>query len=338
MPQVDEGELSDPEVEIIRVPLVRPVSPRRDLQAFFAVRDLITRHQPDIVHTHMAKAGAITRVAVDRVSPRPRIVHTFHGHVLEAYFRPTVQRTFLTIERRLATRSDALIAVSPQVRDSLLALGIGTPEQWRVIPLGFDLSGLLSIEHPGGELRRRIGVHAEAFLIGVLGRLAPVKDHSTLLQALARTSDIHLVVLGDGELRSNLERETRALNIHSRVHFAGWWADVAAAISDLDVVVLSSLNEGTPVSLIEGSAACKPVVATDVGGVRTVVVEGRSGLIVPPRSPEALADALERLRDDSYLRARLGRAGRQYVAPRFSKDRLLADIRSLYDELLDEVG
>ncbi|MEO7556151.1 MAG: glycosyltransferase, partial [Acidimicrobiales bacterium] len=156
-PTTSEGELADPAVTVRRLPLVRSLSPRRDARAVAAVRALLREHRPRLLHTHMAKAGTVGRIAaLSSGRDRPRLVHTFHGHVLEGYFRPAVQRAFLEVERRLATRTDILIAVSPQIRDELLALGIGVPDQYRVVPLGLDLEPFFAVSGPSGALRRQL--------------------------------------------------------------------------------------------------------------------------------------------------------------------------------------
>lgn len=333
-PEADEGELSDPEVAVTRIPLVRPVSPRNDMAAFWALRSLL-RERFAVMHTHMAKAGAIARSAAISSRYRPVMVHTYHGHVLEGYFSPPVREVFVRIERRLARRTDALIAVSEHVRDELLALGIGSPDRWHVIPLGVDLSELLASDESSGVLRERIGLDEGTPLVGVLGRLARIKDHETLIRSIARLGDVHLAILGDGEMRDASVALCEQLEVSHRVHFVGWWTDVASAIADLDVVALTSRNEGTPVSLIEASAGAKPIVSTDVGGVRAVVDDGVTGLLVPPGDEEGVAAALGRVLADAALRARMGAAGRAHVRDRFDKVRLVADIRALYSSLLD---
>lgn len=332
-PTAAEGELAHPEVPIHRLPLVRPLRPATDTRSVPAVRRLLRDHRADLVHTHMAKAGTVGRLAAASIRPRPRIVHTYHGHVLDGYFRPSVERAFIAAERALAHLTDVIVAISPDTRDSLLELGIGEPEQYRVIPLGFDLTAHRAVAGPSGALRERLALGADVPLVGVVGRLVPIKDHTTLLAAMDHLSDAHLAVLGDGELRSALEAEVLARGLGQRVHFVGWWTDIPAAMADTDVVTLSSRNEGTPVSLIEAGACARPVVATDVGGVRSVVADGESGLLVPPRDPVALAEALSRVLGDAELGRRLGQVGRERSRA-FGQDRLLDDIRALYRELL----
>jgi len=256
--------------------------------------------------------------------------------VLEGYFRPSLQRAFIEAERLLARRTDLLVAVSPQVRDSLLELGIGTPDKFRVIALGFDLGELLRVDGKSGALRESLGIPDGAPLVGIVGRLVPIKDHRTLISAIARLDGVHLAIVGDGELRSELEAVVEELGLGDRVHFAGWQKDVAKVVSDLDVVALSSLNEGTPVSLIEALAASVPVVATDVGGVRFVVSDGENGYVCPPSDPEGLANRISKLLDDAELRASFGSKGREMVRTRFDRARLVRDIEDLYAELLED--
>ena len=333
-PTADEGELTDPAVPLVRTPLVRPVSPRDDVRALAAIRRLIRRGRPRIVHTHMAKAGTVGRLAASTVSHRPRTVHTFHGHVLEGYFAPAVARAFVQAERLLARRTDVIVAVSDEIRDELLDLRIGRPSQYRVIPLGLDLSGFYDDTVAPGALRARLGLAPDVPLLGAVGRLVPIKDVATLLQAMTLLPDVHLAVVGDGELRSALEQQAKDLGLAGRVHFTGWITDVAAVYRDIDVAVLSSRNEGTPVALIEAGASGRPSVATDVGGVRAVVEDGVTGYLVPPAETEVLARRVEALLGDPQLRRRMGMAGRERVRHRFGHERLLDDVRALYDELL----
>lgn len=329
----EEGELSDPSVQVVRVPLVRALRPHKDIAALRAVRTLIRDLQPRIVHTHMAKAGAVGRLAARRF-PEIRTVHTFHGHVLEGYFSRPVERALIRVERFLAMKTDVLVAVSDGVRDALLDLGVGRPEQFRVIPLGFELDAFLSVEGKRGEFRKGIGLDLDTSLVAVMGRITGIKDHATLLRAIARLPGVHLAVLGDGDQRSDIEGLSRALDIADRTHFVGWRLDVANVLADVDVVALTSRNEGTPVSLIEAGAAGRPVVATAVGGTASVVRDGVTGLLVAPGDAEGVASALRRLLEDRPLAAEFGKAAREHVKDAFSHRRLLRDVNDLYGELI----
>jgi glycosyltransferase involved in cell wall biosynthesis len=332
-PTAREGELVDDQVDVLRVPLVRPLRPDIDARAVMAVRRLLRATGAELVHTHTAKAGTVGRSAARTVNPRPRTIHTFHGHVLDGYFAPPVRRAFVEVERRLARQTDVLVAISDEIRAELLDLGIGRPDQYRVIPLGFDLGPFFEVDGHRGELRRRLNLAPDVPLVGVIGRLVPIKDLVTMFEGVARLPSVHLAVVGDGELRESLEARIGRMGMSDRVHFTGWITDVASVMSDLDVVGLTSRNEGTPVSLIEAAACGRPVVATRVGGVGMVVDHGVTGFLVPPGDPAAFAAHLERLLAEPETRRRMGAAGRTRVRERFSQDRLLRDIRGLYAEL-----
>jgi glycosyltransferase involved in cell wall biosynthesis len=332
-----EGTLATPEDDLVRLrSLRRPLNPVEDLRALGDLRREIRAGRPDVVHTHTAKAGALGRLAARRARV-PVVVHTFHGHVLEAYFSRPVARAFVEAERRLARGTDALIAVSAAVRDELLALGIGDRRRWRVIPLGLELDPLLSELPDVAPARAALGLPTDLPVVGIVGRLAPIKDHRTFLRAAARLAgqrpDVHFAVVGDGELRGELEPAFRA-SLGERVTFTGWVRDLPALYASLDVVALTSRNEGTPVSLIEAAAARRPVVATRVGGVADVVVDGRSGVLVPRGDDAALADAVEEIIGQPGRARAMGEAGRAHVSERFSARVLVDRIADLYEELL----
>jgi glycosyltransferase involved in cell wall biosynthesis len=282
----------------------------------------------------MAKAGTIGRLAAALVADPPRSVHTFHGHVLDGYFSAPVQRAFVEIERRLARHTDVLVAVSPEIRDSLLELGIGRSDQVHVVPVGLDLSPYLAVGSGTGAFRSKLGLHPSTPLVGSIGRLVPIKDHSSLLGAMECLPGVHLAVIGDGEVRPRIEAELPARGLADRVHMVGWRDDLPAVLPDLDVVVLTSRNEGTPVALIEALAAGRPVVATDVGGVRHVVEHGRTGLLAPAQDAESIADRIATLLSDRDLAAGMATAGRAVVAARFGEDRLVNEMREIYHDLI----
>jgi glycosyltransferase involved in cell wall biosynthesis len=322
--------------------LQREISPFVDGIAVFQILRLIRELRPDVLHTHTAKAGAVGRVAAMLAGSArpPAVVHTFHGHVLRGYFSPAKAEAFRRLESSLARVSDALVAVSPEVRDDLIGLGVAPPEKVVVIRLGLDLAARTAVA-PGAadELRREAGVPADAFLVGWLGRLTEIKRPADLLEAFARVhvpQGAHLLVAGDGPLRADMEALAASLGIGDRVHFVGFRSDVGAVYAACDAVALTSANEGTPVSVIEALAAGRPVVSTDVGGVSDIVREGRSGFLVPAGDVDAISDRLMRLAADPDLRHAFGEAGRSDVVPRYSVPRLVSDVDSLYRRLLDE--
>lgn len=333
-----EGELVPTDGVHTKIPeMQRSLSPTKDLRAARAVARLVRARKPDIVHTHMAKAGALGRLAAHRAGV-PVVVHTFHGHVLEGYFGRSVTQAFLAAERRLAHWSDALVAVSPAVRDQLLALGIGEPNRWRVIPVGLELDELLAPLPSSEESRRRLGLPQEGPIVGIVGRLVPIKDHETFLRAAARIAarrpGVTFVAAGDGELRTALEIKAREM-IGDRIRFLGWVTDLPALYAAMDVVVLTSRNEGTPISLVEAGAAARPTVSTQVGGVDDVVVDEVTGMLTPAGDDEAIASAVSRLLDDPARARAMGEAARERIPARYSADRLADDLSDLYRDLLD---
>jgi len=333
-PAASEGELDDPAVPVTRVPLVRPPDPRLDAAAIRAARRLMNRDRVAIVHTHMAKAGAVGRIAARSLTRRPRTVHTFHGHVLDGYFSPGTERAFIQTERLLARTTDVLVAISPEIRDALLDLSVGRLSQYHLVPLGLDLDSYLAVDGPPGTFRADLGVEPEVPLVGVIGRLVPIKDHATLLLALEQLPGVHLAVVGDGELRASLEARVAEMGLGGRVHFTGWRVDMPAVLADVDVVALTSRNEGTPVALIEALAAARPVVATEVGGVAAVVRHGETGLLASAGDHERIAEAISRLLADPDLARRLSLAGREHVSHQFGARRLVEEIRAMYQDLL----
>lgn len=315
--------------------LGRVVRPGQDLLALGRLVRLLRRLRPTIVHTHLAKAGALGRLAA-RLAGVPVVVHTYHGHVFHSYFSPLRTRAVLAAEQFLAGLTDCLVAVGERQRRELVGYGF-RPRQLVAIPLGLDLERYL-IPAPRGALRQELGVPPAAPLVGIVARLVPIKAHDDFLRAAARLlqarADVHFAIVGDGERRAALEALAEELGLAERVHFVGWRRDLPAVYADLDVVCLTSRNEGSPVALIEAMAAARPVVATAVGGVPEVVQDGVSGLLVPPRDPEALATAIAGLLAEPARAAALGRAARAAVYPRYSSQRLVRDMETLYARLL----
>jgi glycosyltransferase involved in cell wall biosynthesis len=321
--------------------LQREISPLADLLAARRLVEVIRRVRPDVLHTHTAKAGAVGRMAALMAgSDRPKVVvHTFHGHVLRGYFSPLKTEAFRRVEQGLAKASDVLIAVSPQVRDDLVALNVAPAGKIAVIRLGLDLEARLAAPAGARErLRAELGIPPDRFLLAWLGRMTEIKRADVLLRAFAQLGGIapgaDLLIVGDGPLRARLENLARQLGISASCHFTGFRRDVGSIYAASDAVVLTSANEGTPVSVIEAQAAGLPVVSTDVGGVRDIVADGRSGFVVPPEDVEATAAALARLAAEPALRESFGREGRARVATRYSVPRLVSDIDRLYRELL----
>ena len=333
-------------VEIVRIDeLGREISPLRDLVATIRLARLIRRERPQILHTHTAKAGTVGRVAALLAGSRrpPIVVHTFHGHVLRGYFGPVRSLFFRVLERRLASITTALVAVSPQVRDDLVALRVAPRERFVVIRLGIELEQRVAPEQDGRlESRRYLGIPADRFAVGWIGRMTAVKRTDDVLVAFKRLRDngidACLCMVGDGPDRTQLERRAHELGVVRDTLFLGYQEDVAPYYAAFDALVLPSGNEGTPVSAIEALAAGRPVVATRVGGVPDVVRDGKDGFLVEAGATDDLADRLERLARDPALRERMGEQGRARVLPRYAVHRLVDDVDRLYRSLLQAAG
>jgi glycosyltransferase involved in cell wall biosynthesis len=322
--------------------LRQPVQPLRDSQALLKLIRLARDFKPDIVHTHTAKAGFLGRQAALAVRPRPVIVHTYHGHVLEGYFGPAKARLYLELERALARVSDRLLGVSQATVDDLVRLGVAPPEKFRVLPLGLDLDPLVEpSEKSRVASRDELGVGTGEILLVFVGRIVPIKRLDLLLLALAQAREseprLRLAVVGDGDERPQLERQAVELGIADEVLFLGYRRELGPIFAASDTAILSSDNEGTPVSLIEAAAAGLPAVATDAGGVREVVT-GDTGIVVPRGDVGELASAMVEMAADPQRREECGRAARRRALGRYGADRLLGDVDALYGELVGGGG
>jgi glycosyltransferase involved in cell wall biosynthesis len=311
----------------------------KDGKALWKLYWLIRKERPHIVHTHTAKAGFLGRLAA-RLAGVPIIVHTFHGHVLHGYYGPVKNALLRRVEQSLARCTDRLVSVSEEVKKDLIGYGIAKAEKITVVPLGFDLDPFLDSHTHQGEFRREMRLSDETKLIGIVGRIFPIKNHALFLESAAQISALEpasrFVIVGDGLLRPALEEQARRLGIVDRILFTGWRRDLPRIYADLDLLVVSSDNEGTPVSAIEAMASSCPVVATRVGGLPDVIDDKKTGHLVPPKDVEALASSIvDLLRSPEQLRE-LGQNARQAVRKRFTLQRLIADMDQLYSQLLQE--
>jgi len=338
---------ADRRFEMEYVPrLRREVSPIADAAAAARVFALLRRFRPTIVHTHMAKAGTVGRAAAllynATVAPeaRARLVHTYHGHVLDGYFPPLTARAFTAMERALARRSDALIAVSESVRRDLVDRhGVASADRFRVVPLGLDLSRLAAIgPRERQEARAVFDLDAEARVVAFVGRLTAIKQPALFLDAAARVAAAHagarFLVAGGGEVEAAVRAQIAERGLADRVRMLGWQRDVAPVYAASDLVAVTSRNEGTPVALIEGMAAGVPGVCFDVGGVRDVIRAPDLGVLVAPDDAASLADEIRRLLADEPRRAEMGAHARASAVERFGVDRLERDLAALYAELV----
>ena len=320
--------------------LSRKISILNDLQSLWQLVRFFRRERPTIVHTHTAKAGTLGRIAAI-IASVPIRVHTFHGHVFHGYFPRWLTRVFIGIERFLARHTHAIVAISESQKNELAAVyKIASAEKIRIVPLGFSMEKLLGGKCREPGLRSSLGVGVDLPLVGWIGRLTGIKDPQLFLESASLAgSQAKFVIVGDGELRDACQARISKNGLRDKVVLLGWRRDLAPVYSDLDVLVMTSINEGTPLALLEAMAAAKPFVATDVGGVRDLMVgkgmpeqgwERFENGILTPRDPRVIARAIEHLLGNEKLRNELGRAGREFVRSRYSEERLTNDLEELY--------
>lgn len=325
-------------LDVRRVPGLGPVPrPLDDLRALVALIRHVRRFRPDIVHTHTAKAGILGRLAARLARGRvPIVVHTYHGHVLRGYFGSRTEAVYRLLERVLGRLTTRLIGVSPATVDELVALRVAPRRQFTALPIGLELDRFVAVSPAADGLRPALGAGPDTLVATFVGRLVPIKRVDLLIDALklarARGADIRLAVVGDGELRAALEAQAASLG--DAVAFLGFRDDIAQIAAATDLAVLSSDNEGTPVALIEAAAAGVPALATEVGGVADIVLDGQTGLLVAPGDVEGLAAALVQAAGDRDGLRRMGAAAREHVASRYGAARLVGDIDALYTELI----
>lgn len=330
------------------IPSLRRDPGLHDLAALCSLTRAVRRQRPALVHTHAAKAGTLGRLATMLGSVgrrRPVVVHTYHGHSLTGYFSPRVAEVYRQIERFLARRTDRLIAVSEEVRDDLVALGVAARERFEVVPLGFELSPF-AVDGPAredarGRLRAELGIPPDVSVVTLIARLVPIKRVDRFLRAARMLVDVpgvHFLIVGDGELRDQLHSSPEAQALGGHLTWTGFRRDIPQVCFASDVVVLCSDNEGTPVSLIEAAAAGLPTVSTRVGGAAKVILDGQTGILAAGNDDAAFSAAIRALLVDPELRARMGAAARAHALRTFSIDRLLTDLDRLYRSLLVQAG
>jgi glycosyltransferase involved in cell wall biosynthesis len=317
-----------------------------DVRALIELTKIIRRERPQIVHTHAAKAGTLGRVATLIAFPlkrsRPSLIHTYHGHSLTGYFPPRVASVYRRIEQLLARITDRLVAVSQEVRGELVAMGVAPPTKFVVVPLGFDLSAFAvngdARRQMRSKLRSELGIPESVSVVTLIARLVPIKRVDRFLRVAAALSDLpdtQFLIVGDGELRDELQRSQEAFHLDGRLTWAGFRRDMPAVYVASDVIVQTSDNEGTPVALIEAQAAGVPVISTNVGGTASAVLTTDS--LVSTADERGLEQAIRALLSDRHARGTAA-VGHKQVLARFDFSRLVEDILEIYRALLDACG
>lgn len=329
--------------------LSRRISWRRDWMALLKLVQVLRREKPEIVHTHMAKAGALGRLAA-MLSGVPIRVHTFHGNVFRGYFSPRMTRTFVRIERFLARHTDCIVAISESQKTELTEnYRIVSPDKVVVIPLGLDLDRFLESSQRTGAIQSEMDSDPETPLVAWVGRFTAIKAPESFLDCAVqlRNSGARFVMVGGGELFEASRRRVQEQHLAKLIALLGWRRDLPSIYADCRVVVCTSLNEGTPVALLEAMASARAVVSTDVGGVRDLMVGPalrvnrmeifQNGILVGCR-PGELADAVRYLLDHPERCHAMGRIGREFVRDRYSHHRLANDLERLYLSLARSKG
>lgn len=330
----------------------RSISPKNDLIAYKFIKKKIEEFKPDIVHTHASKAGTLGRLAAIH-SGVPIVLHTFHGHVFHSYFGKAQTTFYKFIERYLAKNSSRIIAISKQQKKELGEIHeIANPNKIEIVPLGFDLSRFTESQNEKrSDFRERYKLAEDDVAVSIVGRLVPVKDHETFFKSIALLPDeikrkARFFVVGDGELSNELRLICDELGLkytnnepptaEYNICFTSWIKEVDEVVAGSDIIALTSLNEGTPVSLIEAQAGARAIVSTKVGGIQDIVIENESALLSEKQDPISFSNNLSRLISDGNLRAEMGLKGRNHVLKQYSYHRLVNDMETLYYKLLEE--
>lgn len=342
-------------VHAIVIPeLVRDIKPYYDIIAYRKISNIIKKFKPHIVHTHASKAGTLGRLAAINMKV-PVIVHTFHGHVFHSYFGKNKTKLFIKIEQFLASRSDAIIALSRLQKYELTEVyKIASPDKVRIIPLGFDLMKFTkNKESKRRAFRQLYNIDESEILISIVGRLVPVKNHYLFINSFSKvknmtTKKIKAIVAGDGIEKENLINYAKSLGLkvslngdsggNFDIKFLSWVKEIDELYSATDIVALTSLNEGTPVSLIEAQAAEVPIITTNVGGIKDIVIENETALLCASNNLEEFTKKLLLLIEDDSLRFKLSQSSRKFVFENFSYKNLIKNMTDLYESLLKEKG
>ncbi|RFC55525.1 glycosyltransferase [Brumimicrobium aurantiacum] len=347
----DEGEkdshhiLKQYGIEPIIIPEIqRNLDPKKDFAAYKKIKEILKEIQPDIVHTHASKAGFVGRAAAISLNI-PVVLHTFHGHVFHSYFGKAKTQLFKSIERYLARKSSGIIAISNLQKQELGEIHKIAPlDRIKVIPLGFDLAKFYENKQKNRKIiRAQYNIADDEVAIAIVGRLAPVKDHAYFLEVIENLlqqtkTKVKVFIVGDGSEKAIIQERVDEINANypETITMTSWILDIAQFNQGMDIMCLTSKNEGTPVSVIEAQASGLSVVSTDVGGVRDILADGQAGFVINRKNIKEYTDKLRLLVEDSSLREKFSIFGQNNVKYKFSYHRLVDDMRKHYKSLLNK--
>lgn len=316
-----------------------------DRKALKRIKEIISEFEPDIVHTHASKAGALGRKAALDMKV-PVVIHTFHGHVFHSYFGKFKTELFKFIERKLADKSTGIIAISDLQKQELVnTYKVAKESKVNVIPLGFDLGKFnINLVEKRKIIREKYNLEDDQIAIGIIGRLAPIKNHNLFLDIVdlvkqQTNKKLVFFIVGDGELKDEIsEKASKLRQQGADIRMTSWIKDITVFNAGLDIICLTSNNEGTPVSIIEAQASQVPVISTNVGGVGNVMIDNETGFVVPKNNARIFADRLLVLIENEALRKDMGEKGWTFVKERFHFERLVKDMEHYYKRLLSTIG
>lgn len=321
--------------------LVRKIAPLKDIRALFTLFKILRKEKPDIVHTHTSKAGFLGRWA-SFLARNPIIIHTPHGHVFHSYFGPVLTKIFVIAEKISSLITDKIITLTDRERDEHVERKIASIKKFVTIHSGVDLDRFIKLNIDIKTKKKELNIPQDYYVIGTIGRLVPIKGHKYLIAASKRIIEEFpktvFVFVGDGFLKSVLERQAENLGIRKNIIFTGWRKDVPEILFLFDILIFPSLNEGMGRVMIEGMSLEKPIVASNVGGICNLIEHGKNGILVPPRNPDALGKAISKLMRNKKLAEGLGKIGEMEVYPKFDASTMVKKIDDLYESLLSKVN
>jgi glycosyltransferase involved in cell wall biosynthesis len=322
--------------------LQREISFFDDLKAVFELYKLFRKEKPQIVHTNMAKAGMVGRLAA-WLARVPVVLHTYHGHVFSGYFSSKKTFIYIIIERLMALLSTQIVAISKMIKEDIcFKYKIVSEKKVSVIPLGFELEKMESLDKYRGIFRRQFSIPEDALIIGIVGRITGIKNHQLFVdiadQLIKQNKSLHFLIVGDGELRPEIEQRVKSLGLEKNVHFTGWITETAKMYADMDMMLLTSKNEGTPVTVIEAMYYNIPVISSMVGGLSDMIENGKTGYLINSLIAEDYNQVIIKLLKSVREREQIGFEAHKFIVELYNINRLITDLTKLYSELLIKKG